>query len=193
MVKGNFDFSHLCSCLGRLFPAEGLCILLVETHTGTEKFFHQMHRVISEGNLHNPGCILCLCLGPLSKTRKKKINAVGMLFLCENCSVVTFPSKDIQILSKTEKKVLPFFGIQIQADSLYLGFFHCCCEMAVIATSPQHTLNPVSQLGTLWIPFNHYEPQNSNLEFLKWKWWLKHSSQQKWDSNGCLSILLAMY
>lgn len=68
---GKFRFAHLCSCPDRQFPAEDLCILLVEIHTGTRKFFHQMHKVISEENQHSPGCILCLCLDPPSKTRKK--------------------------------------------------------------------------------------------------------------------------
>lgn len=134
MVKRNFDLLHLCSCPGRLFPAEGLCILLVETHTGTEKFFHQMHRVISEGNLHSPGCILCLCLGPLSGTRKKKkVNVVGMLLACKNCYVTPIPRKLMQILPKTEKKDLSFYPVQIIVISSYLGLFGCCFEMVVIA------------------------------------------------------------
>lgn len=128
--------SHLCSCPGRLFPAEGLCILLVEIHTGTEKFFHQMHRVISEGNLHSPGCTLCLCLGRLSKTRKKKSNAVGMLLPCENCSVMPFPREGMRISPKTEKKALPFQPLQILDDSSYLGLFSCCSETVATATFP---------------------------------------------------------
>lgn len=44
------------------------------------------------------------------KLRKKKINAAGILFPCENCSMIPSPREYMQILPKNEKKSFVFFA-----------------------------------------------------------------------------------
>lgn len=68
------------------------------------------------------------------KLRKKKINAAGILFPCENCSMIPSPREYMQILPKNEKKkALSSLPIQIIVYSMYVGLFNFCYKQIMTA------------------------------------------------------------